>query len=92
MCSGANRKIALFNGVEIEFKKANPKDIGFKHHISTMLVQAIRALGKRRIDENVVKKIRLKIDPTMRSKILKDTQNTTSWIYEVIKEICKDEE
>lgn len=87
---GANRTYTLFNGSTLEFQKINHKHIGFKYPISYIIVQALLAMEKKRINPKIIAKIKAKVPQDMYKKILKDTQNTTSWIYEVIKEICKD--
>ncbi len=76
-------------GVTLNFKKSSLKNIGFKHRESTLIVQALKALGKEHLSESVFAKIREQIDPKNYSKILRDTQASTSWIYEAIKQICK---
>ena len=77
-------------GVTLSFKKSSLKDIGFKHRESTLIVQALKALGKEHLSENVFAKIREQIDAKSFAKILRDTQGTTGWIYESIKKICKE--
>lgn len=77
-------------GVQLNFKKSTLKDIGFKHRESTLIVQALKALGKELLSENVFAIIREQIDPKIYSKILRDTQGSTGWIYEAIKQTCQD--
>ena len=76
-------------GTQLNFKKSTLKDIGFKHRESTLIVQALKALGKEHLSADVFAKIRDQIDAKSHSKILRDTQGSTGWIYEAIKEICK---
>lgn len=76
-------------GVQLTFKKSSLKDIGFKHRESTLIVQALKALGKELLSESVFAIIREQIDPKSYNKILRDTQGSTGWIYEAIKQICK---
>jgi hypothetical protein len=76
-------------GTTLKFKKSKLKNIGFKHSESSLIVQALNALGKEHITDNVIKKIREQIDPKKYEKILKDTQSSTVWIYESIKVICQ---
>jgi hypothetical protein len=52
-----------------------------------LLVQASKALGKEQITPQIIKKFQKSINQEMASKVLKDTQHTTSWIYEVIKQV-----
>ena len=37
----------------------------------------------------IIEIIKEQIEPKMYEKILKDTQSTTVWVYETIKQICK---
>ena len=76
-------------GTQLNFKKSTLKDIGFKHRESTLIVQALKALGKEHLSAEIFAKIREQIDPKSHNKILRDTQGSTGWIYEAIKEICK---
>ena len=89
LSDGENRSYNI-NGTILEFKKTVLKNIGFKHKESSLIVQALKALGKNNISPKVTDKIRKQIEPTMYNKILKDTQSSTIWIYETIKQICSE--
>lgn len=89
LSNGSNKNYTLENGTTIEFKKSSLKNIGFKHKESSLIVQALKTLGKDRIDENIIKSIREQIEPSKFQKILNDTKSSTVWIYETIKKICK---
>jgi len=89
LSNGSNKNYTLENGTTIEFKKSSLKNIGFKHKESSLIVQALKTLGKDRIDGNIIKSIREQIEPNKFQKILNDTQSSTVWIYETIKKICK---
>lgn len=89
LSDGPNKSYKLFNDVEIEFKKSVLKDIGFKYKESSLIVQALKSLGKEHITDEIIEKIKGQIEPKLYEKILKDTQSTTVWVYEIIKQICK---
>jgi len=89
LSDGPNKSYDIL-GTILEFKNSVLKDIGFRHKESSLLVQSIKTLGKERIKPVVIRKIRKHIDPSMYSKILKDTQASTVWIYETIKQICSE--
>ena len=89
LSDGPNKNYKLFNDAEIEFKKSVLKDIGFKYKESSLIVQALKSLGKEHITDEIIEKIKEQIEPKMYEKILKDTQSTTVWVYEIIKQICK---
>lgn len=84
---GPNRSYDVL-GTALEFKKTALKEIGFKYKESALLVQGLKALGKNHIDQDVIKKLRMHIEPKMYKKILKDTKVSKIWIYEAVKEIC----
>ncbi len=89
LSDGPNKSYKVLDAT-IEFKKSSLKNIGFKHKESSLIVQALKILGKEHINYKVIAKIKKQIDPAKYPKILKDTQSSTVWIYETIKEICKD--
>ena len=89
LSDGPNKSYKLFNDVEIEFKKSVLKDIGFRYKESSLIVQALKSLGKEHITDEIIEKIKEQIEPKMHERILKDTQSTTVWVYEIIKQICK---
>ena len=66
--------------------------MGFKLRESELLVQAIKALGKDRITDEVILQLRQSFTPAVCLKVLKDTKMTTSWVYEVIKRVCRRDE
>ena len=70
------------------FKNSALKDAGFKYRESGLVVQALKALGKDRVDQSVVKTIRQQLGPKICECILKDTRAVTGWIYQIIKQVC----
>lgn len=88
LSDGASKSYDIM-GTTLKFKKSQLKNIGFKYSESSLIVQALNALGKEHITDNVIKKIREQIEPKKYEKILKDTQSSTVWIYESIKVICQ---
>lgn len=91
LSDGPNRRYEIL-GQTLEFRKSALKNIGFKYRESMLIVQALKALGKEHVSPAIINKIRQQVEPGLCEKILKDTKNTTGWIYEVIKEICRDED
>lgn len=88
LSSGPNRQYQIDNTTLI-FKHTALKNIGFKYKESSLLVQALKALGEKHVDAAVQEKLVSWLNPAVCNKVLKDTQTATTWIYETIKEICK---
>lgn len=89
LSDGSNKTYKILDNTTLEFKKTVLKDIGFKYQESSLIVHALKALGKEHITIEVINKIKRQVDSNMYDKILKDTQSTTVWVYEIIKQICK---
>jgi len=89
LSNGPNRLYEVL-GTALEFKRTALKESGFKYGLSAVVVQALKALGKERVTEEILQAIRKHIDSRMCPKILKDTKTTTTWIYELIKTMCKE--
>ena len=77
---------------ELMFRKSALKDTGFSLRESGLLVPAIKALGKEHTDAAVINKLRQWLEPKLRARLLQDTRMVTSWIYEIIKRICQENE
>jgi len=88
LSNGPSKKYKISDNITIEFKKSALKNIGFKYKESSLIVQALKTLGKENITSEVILKIQKQVDKKMYNKILKDTKTSTDWIYETIKEIC----
>lgn len=91
LSDGPNKSYKILDNTILEFKKSALKDIGFKYKESSLIVQSLKALGKEHVTSNTIYKIKEQIDPKLYEKILKDTQSTTVWVYEIIKQICKED-
>jgi hypothetical protein len=89
LSDGPNRSYDIFE-TTLEFRKSALKEIGFKHKESSLIVQALKALGKDRITPEIISKIRKQTDSKKYNKILLETKPTKIWIYEAIKQICKE--
>lgn len=73
----------------IAFRHAALKDTGLSHYESSLLVQALKALGKDQINDETIEKLRHWLAQSMRKRVLQDTSKTTGWVFELIKRICE---
>ncbi|WP_309497166.1 DUF6088 family protein [Sulfurovum sp.] len=80
LSDGPNRTYDIL-GTTLEFKKSSLKNIGFKYKESSLIVQALKTLGKERITDDVMESIRKRIEPKMYSKILSKTHNRPQYGY-----------
>jgi hypothetical protein len=88
LSDGPDREYSVGNNA-LAFKKTALKDVGFRHPESGLVVQALKALGRDRVDSTVIEKIRAQISVKNCQRMLKDTRSVTGWVYDAIKQICQ---
>ena len=76
----------------IQFKHSALKEMGFRHEVSGIIVHALKALGEEHVSEEIITQIREWLPDTKRSKVLKDTERVTGWVYAAIKRICREDD
>lgn len=57
---------------------------------TTLVIQAIKALGTKNITKKIINKLAAKISAEDKQKLLIEAKPTTNWIYEVVKKICEE--
>jgi len=88
LSDGPNREYEIGQH-SLQFKKTALKDARFKHRMSGLLVQALKALGKEHVDNRVIHTLSDQLDHKDCGRILKDTRTVSGWIYKIIKQICE---
>lgn len=76
------------NGIKIYFKRVKQNEILNFHDITILLIQAIKTLGKENITDKEINILKKELSNKDKKLILKESEKTTSWIYEIIKDIC----
>ena len=76
--------------VSIEFKHRADKSISGMSEKTTMLIQAIKAIGKGKISPSTIQMISHRLSPEDKKTIMAESKKTTVLVYEVIKKICKE--
>jgi hypothetical protein len=82
-------KIYEIGNRRLIFKKSRLKESVFKHKESELVVQALKALGKERIDEQILQKLAKQWTPSQWQKILRDTKTASAWVSDIILKITK---
>ena len=74
----------------LRFKKTALKESGFKYPESELVVQALKELGQKRIDNALRKKLHRAIPAENWLKLVRDTKSATSWIQEIIRKTAEE--
>ena len=77
-----------FDKVILKFKHTANKEVSSISYKSALVIQAIKALGKSEISDKVVRQISSLLTDEEKKAMLIETQYTTAWIYDVIREIA----
>lgn len=86
---GTNREYKLKNRA-LTFRRRTPKDLQLANGPTSIVIQALKTLGKERIDESVINTIREQLSSNEKKELLKKAQYGTDWVFEIIKKICKE--
>jgi hypothetical protein len=73
---------------QLVFKKGMLKEADFTHAESTLLVQALRALGKGSLSHDQLERLRAAVPRGKRQRIIRDTRSVTGWVHAQIRRIC----
>ncbi len=81
-----------FDNTTIKFKRTTNKEISKVSYKTALTIQALKALGKENITEQVISRLKKILTDEEKEKMLAESKSATSWVLELIKIICKDEE
>ncbi len=81
-----------FDNTTIKFKRTTNKEISKVSYKTALTIQALKALGKENITEQVISRLKKILTGEEKEKMLAESKSATSWVLELIKIICKDEE
>ena len=87
---GAYKEYSFDNTV-IKFKRTTNKEISRLSYKTALTIQALKALGKDNISEQIINRLKKALSKEDKEKMLTEAKSATSWVYEYIKKICKDE-
>ena len=78
-----------FDSTTIKFKRTTNKEISKLSPKTALVIQAIKALGKEHVTDEIIEKIRSETSAGERTTMRKEAQYATAWIYGIIKVICR---
>lgn len=81
-----------FDNTTIKFKRTTNKEISKVSYKTALTIQALKALGKENITEQIILRLKKILTDEEKEKMLAESKSATSWVLELIKIICKDEE
>ncbi len=84
---GPYRKFSWDN-ITLSFKHRANREISFMSETTTLVVEALKTLGKERIDDDIIVSLRNRLPEEAKKKMLKEATGVSEWIYAVIRKVC----
>ena len=78
-----------YGNVTIQFVHSANRNISGLSPKTSLVIQAIKAIGKDKISQKVRDELRNVLSEQERSRMLAETTYSTSWVYHVIEDICR---
>jgi len=89
LTDGSARKVKVGN-FTITFKKANPKSVSAIGKTSKLVIQALKAIGEKNIDNNTIKKISNALKNENINHLEHDLRIAPEWIRKIIRPILEE--
>ena len=80
-----------WQGGTLKFRHRTSKEAANLSRETELVVQSLKALGKERVNDSVIRQIKLRLTPKERDRALKEARYAASWVYEVIKRIATED-
>ncbi len=87
--SDGTYKEYTYDNTTIQFKRTTNKEVSKLSYKTALTVQALKALGKDKIDDMVISRLGKLLTAEEKQTMLEEAKAATSWIYEYIKQICR---
>ena len=87
--SDGTYKEYTYDKTTIQFKRTTNKEVSKLSYKTALTIQALKALGKDKINDTVLARLRKLLTDEERQTMLLEAKTATSWIYEYIRQICR---
>ncbi len=87
--SDGTYKEYTYDKTTIQFKRTTNKEVSKLSYKTALTIQALKALGKDKIDDTVLARLRKLLTADEKQTMLLEAKTATSWIYEYIRQICR---
>lgn len=84
---GSYRKFSWDN-ITLSFQHRANREISFMSETTTLVVEALKTLGKERIDDGIILSLRNRLPEAEKKKMLEEATGVSEWIYAVIRKVC----
>lgn len=84
---GPYRKFSWDN-ITLSFKHRANREISFMSEMTTLVVEALKTLGKERVDDEIISNLKNKLPEAEKKRMIEEATGVSEWIYAVIRKVC----
>lgn len=77
-----------WNSTKLEFKHRTNKEITGLSYITSLVIQALKTLGRSNVTSDIIKTLSEKLSDDEKQACLKEAAESTDWVYDTIRKIC----
>jgi hypothetical protein len=90
LSDGPNRKFEMGKQT-VYFKHAQPKEMRTEGELSSLVIQALRYLGKDAVGPEIITLLRTRLSPAENRELLRDARYATDWIFAVARQVAEED-
>lgn len=90
LTDGATRNVRV-GQQNVVLKRTTPKNMATAGRVSGLVMQALRHLGRRNVDDNIITRLRQRLSTADKQQLLKDRIYAPSWIADMVNRIARPE-
>ena len=72
---------------QITLKRTTPRNMATAGRISGLVIQALRHVGQKNVDDSTIAKLNCFLDQTDKQQLLKDIRHAPAWIADIFREL-----
>jgi len=87
LTDGPSRRVAI-GKQELILKRTTPRNMATAGKASGLVIQALRDLGRRNVDDTVMRTLKKKLSDDDKEQLIKDLRYAPAWIADVMRRIA----
>jgi len=87
LTDGLSRTVKIGNQ-EITLKRTTPRNMVTAGKTSGLLIQALRHLGQRNVDDRIITQLDRRLDANAKAQLMKDIRHAPAWIADIFRKLA----
>lgn len=88
LTDGINRRVQI-GKLQIILKRTSPRNMASAGRISGLVIQALRHLGQRNVDEKIIQKLRQRLSAKDKKQLSTDLRHAPVWVANLMRQIAE---